>query len=42
MIAVPNTKPIEYEDLEKVAGVLFEYEYPPKKKEDPKPEEDEA
>ena len=37
---VPGTKD-EYEDLEKVSGILFEYEYPQKKKEEVKKEEEE-
>jgi len=30
----PNTKD-EFEDLNDVSGQVFEYEYPPKKKEEP-------
>ena len=30
----------EFEDLEKVSGILFEYDYPQKKKEEPKKEEE--
>ena len=29
----------EFEDLEKVSGILFEYDYPQKKKEEKKEEE---
>ena len=35
LIHIPGTKD-EFEDLEKVSGTLFEYDYPQKKKEEPK------
>ena len=40
LVHVPGTKD-EYEDLEKISGILFEYDYPQKKKEEPKKDEDE-
>jgi len=36
---IPETKPPEYEDLEKVSGILFEYEYS-RKVEAPKKDDD--
>ena len=39
LVKIPDTKD-EYEDLEKVSGQVFEYDYPQKKKEEPKKTDD--
>ena len=39
LIHIPGTKD-DFEELEKVSGQLFEYDYPQKKKEEPKKETD--
>ncbi len=39
LVKIPNTKD-DYEDLEKISGVAWEYDYPQKKKEEPKKEEE--
>ena len=43
LVAPPRAdpkQPQEFEDLEKVAGEVFEYAYPQKKKEEPKKTEE--
>ena len=40
-IKIPGTKD-DYEELETISGTVFEYDYPPKKKEEPKKDEEEA
>ena len=36
---IPETKD-DYEELEKISGITFEYDYPQKKKEEPKKDKD--
>ena len=40
LFKVPNSKPEEWEDLEKVSGQLFEYDYPYKMKVEEKKEKE--